>query len=129
MGKAGMKSAETQRTQAERQAREGIARMTWMYRERKEENHGENGVVGTYPIGDSAAHTGDQSDATSGAKANHLLSHGLSGHEHSGDIDFEHCIAVFGRILQSRRLLLDPRRSEQPVHAALGVSDGLNGAV
>lgn len=85
--------------------------------------------MGTYPIGDSATHTGDHGDATAVPKANHLLGHGLSGHKHTRDINFEHCVAVLGRILERRGLLLDTSGSNQAVHAALCVGDSLDDAV
>lgn len=87
------------------------------------------GVVGTYPIGDSATHTSDHSNATPIAKTNHLLSHRLRSHEHASNINLEHGVAVLGRVLQRRRLLLDTGRSDEAVHAALGVGDVLDDAV
>jgi hypothetical protein len=84
---------------------------------------------GTYPIDNSATHRGDQSDTTSVPKANHLLGHCLRGHEHTGDVDFEHGVAVFGGILQCRGLLLDTRGSNETVHAAFLVGDALDHAV
>lgn len=84
---------------------------------------------GTYPIGNCAAHTGDHGNAASVSKANHLLGHSLCGHEHASHIDLEHGVAVLGRILQGRSLLLNTRRSNQTVHTALSVGDRLDHAV
>jgi hypothetical protein len=85
--------------------------------------------VGTYPIGNGAAHTGDHGDAATVSEANHLLGNGLGGHEHAGDVDLEHGVAVLGRVLQSRGLLLDTGGGDKTVHAALGVGDVLDDAV
>ena len=74
-------------------------------------NGNEVGELGTYPIGNCTAHTGNHGNAAPVSKANHLLGHGLCGHEHTSHIDFEHGVAVLGRILQGRGLLLDARRS------------------
>ena len=87
------------------------------------------GGVGTYPIGNGATHTGDHGDATAVAKANHLLGHGLRGHEHARDVDLEHGVAVLGRVLERRGLLLDPGGGHQAIHAALGVGNALDAAV
>lgn len=85
--------------------------------------------MGTYPIGNCAAHAGDHGNATSVTKANHLLGHSLRGHEHTRHVDLEHGVAVLGRVLQSWSFLLDTRRSHQAVHAALSVGDGFDHAV
>lgn len=86
-------------------------------------------MLETYPIGDSTTHTSDHSNAPPIAKANHLLSHRLRRHEHARDINLEHGVAVLGRVLQCRGLLLDAGRGDQAVHAALGVGDVLDDAV
>lgn len=86
-------------------------------------------MLGTYPIGNSTTHTSDHSDATSIAKANHLLGNSLRSHEHARDIDLEHSVAVLGRVLQRRSLLLNSSSRNKTVHAALGVGDILNDAV
>lgn len=87
------------------------------------------GGVGTYPIGDRATHTGDHGDATSISKTNHLLGHSLGSHEHARDVDFEHGVAVLGRVLQSRGLLLDTGSRDQAIHATFGVGDVVDDAV
>lgn len=88
-----------------------------------------DGGVGTYPIGNGATHTGDHGDTTAVPKANHLLGHSLSGHEHARDINLEHGVAVFGRVLERRGLLLDTGGSNQTIHPALCVGDALDDVV
>jgi hypothetical protein len=87
------------------------------------------GGVGTYAIGNGTAHRGDHSDTTSVSKANHLLSHSLGGHEHSRDVDFEHGVAVLGRVLERWGLLLNTRCGNKTIHAALFIGDGLDHTV
>ena len=85
--------------------------------------------MGTYPIGDSAAHTGDHGDAPSVSKAYHLLGYGLGGHEHARDVDLEHGVAVLSCVLQRGHFLLDTGSGNQAVHAALGIGNAFDDAV
>jgi hypothetical protein len=75
----------------------------------------------TYPIRNTPTHTRDHYNTPALAKPYHLLRHRLRTHKHARDIHLEHAIRILGSILQCRRLLLDPRRSNQPVHAAFRV--------
>lgn len=52
---------------------------------------------------------------------NHLLRHRLRRHHDSRNINRKHPIRIFSTILQRRRLLLDPRRSNKPIHSPLGL--------
>lgn len=83
----------------------------------------------TYPVGDSAAHTSDESHAASGPQPDHLARNRLSGHEHTRHVDFEHRVGVLGAVLESWSFLLDARGGKQAVQAAMGVGDLLDNVV
>lgn len=61
----------------------------------------------TYPIGNRAAHAGNQRNASSVTETNHLLSNCLRGHHDTRDVDFEHPVGVLGCVLKGRGFLLD----------------------
>lgn len=83
----------------------------------------------TYPVGNRATHAGDQDNAATLAKADHLLGRRLGRHEHTRDVDLEHSVGILGRVLEGRRLLLDARGRYEAVQAALGVGDLLDDVV
>lgn len=98
-------------------------------KKKKKKESGENAVTGTYPIGNSAAHTSNQRNRTPVPESNHLLRGCLGSHEHSRHVHFEHGVGVFGRVLQRRGFLLDAGRSNEAVQSAFGGGDGLDGFV
>ena len=60
-------------------------------------------------------HARNDRDTASISKPDHLLGHRLRRHKDPRDIDFKHQVRILGRIFQRRRLLLDPRRSNQSI--------------
>lgn len=76
-----------------------------------------------YPIGNCRAHTRNQGYRSTITESDALFCERLGGHEDTGDIDLKHQIRILGRVIQSRRLLLNARGCDQPVHPAMFVSN------
>lgn len=77
----------------------------------------------TYAIGYGAAHAGNESHAPTVLESDHLLRDCLRGHKHARHINLENAIRVFGKIIESRDLLLDTSRSDQTVHTTLLIAN------
>jgi len=111
-----------------------------------------------YPVCNSSTHTSDHDDTASIPEPDHLFRYGLCCHENSRDVDCKHfasfslacaymtcstapislpnhegtlidSLRISSRILQSRRLLLNPRRSNQPIHPAMLISNPLHNLI
>lgn len=83
----------------------------------------EGGKGQTYPIRNMPTHRRNERHTPSIPMPNHLLRNRLRRHHDPRDIDRKHPIRVLSRILQRRRLLLDPRRSNQAIHPTLRIRD------
>ena len=81
----------------------------------------------THPVRNRPAHAGDHGNAASIPEPDDLLRDRLRRHEHPRHVDREHGVGVLGRVVERGRLLLDARRGQQPVQAALRVADRLDG--
>lgn len=76
-------------------------------------------ALSSYPVGNGAAHGGNERDASSTTVSDHLLCHCLGRHENTSDVDLKHRIGVFLSVLQGRSLLLDASCRNEAVQLAL----------
>lgn len=81
------------------------------------------------PVGNGAAHAGDQADAARLLEADHLAGSSLRRHECSRKVDAHHVVGILGRELKCRCLLVDAGCSNEAIQAAGGVCDALKDAV
>lgn len=72
-----------------------------------------------YAVCYGAGHGGYHGDAAAAAVADHFFGDGLRGHHGARDVDFEHGVGVFGRVLQRGRFLLDACGGDEAVELAL----------
>jgi hypothetical protein len=92
---------------------------------------GGEGEVGerAYPIRNRPAHTRNHDYTSAISKFDHLFRTRLGRHEDTRDIDLEHAIRVFRRVVQCWRFLLNPRCGDEAIEASLRVCNVLDDLV
>ena len=83
----------------------------------------------TYTIRNSPTHTSNQNHTPAIPKPNHLPRHRLRSHKDPRNVNTHHIIAILRRILQSRRLLLNPCSGNQAIQAAVFDGDFLDDGI
>lgn len=81
------------------------------------------------PIGNGATHASNHGDAPRSAQSNHLSRRRLGSHETAGDIDAQHPLALFLRVVQGRRLIVDASGSNKTVKSTFVVGNALKDTV
>jgi len=79
----------------------------------------EKGGLSIYTISNSPAHTCNQHHTPPIPKPNHLSRNRLRRHKNPRHINAHHVIRILCAVLEGRRLLLDTRRGDETVHAAV----------
>lgn len=81
------------------------------------------------PVGDGPAHAGDQNQAALLLALDELPCYGLRSHKGAGDIDPQHLVRVFCRVLECWRFLLDASRGNEAVNPPGSLCDATDNLV